>query len=270
MNRLALLVVLLLTALPLNADAWARGRGAAYVHLGYTSLDTTRAFDETGERVPFPGRGARRRRASLYAETGLTNALTLVVNAPYEHVTSRGRFNDFTTAGGGDLDLRLRASRRTTRGVFSLEGGAFLPLGYDQNVFPQLGTGTIDPVFNAAYGTSLAVMPEGFLSLQAGYRMRGGGLSDELPYSAKAGAFFHRRIGTFVALRGWESRGDFRDVDPTYALTAADSESMSVAGELYVRATSRFAVNAVWSRAIRGRNAAIGNEWSIGVAFSRP
>lgn len=268
MRRAAFLIVVAATfASPLHGDAWARGRAGTYVHLGLASIDATRAFDETGARVPFPGRGARRSRATLYAEVGLTEALTLVTSAPYEHVTSRGLFNDFTTSGGGDLDLRLRLTRKTAFGVFAAEGGAFIPLGYDRNVFPQLGTGEVEPVINAAYGTSIGAFPEGFLSLQVGYRIRGGGLSDEIPYSAKLGAFFHPRIGTFVGLRGWQSRGDFRDVDPTFALTAADSEMLAASAEVYVRLAPRLDVNASWSRALDGRNSAIGNEWSAGVAF---
>lgn len=167
----------------LHADAWARGKGAAYIHLGIATADATRAFDETGDRVPFPGRGARRVRTSLYAEAGLSEALTLVVSAPYEHVTSRGPFNDFTTAGTGDLDLRLRATRKFGASVLALEAGAFIPLGYDHDVFPQLGTGVTEPVLNLAYGTIIRVLPGGFLSVQAGYRRRGGGISDELPWS---------------------------------------------------------------------------------------
>jgi len=93
--------------------------------------------------------------------------------------------------------------------------------------------------------------------------------ADELPYSAKAGAFFLPRLGTFVALRGWKSRGDFRGLDPTYELVAADSEQLAAAAEVYFRVTSRVDVNATWSRAIRGRNSAIGNEWSIGIAAHR-
>jgi hypothetical protein len=253
-------------AAPVHADAWARGRGRTYVHLGIAAMNADTAFDPSGERVPFPGRGSRRSRANLYAEIGLTGALTFVANTPYERVTSRGLFNDFTTAGGGDLDLRLRLTRQTAAGAFALEGGAYLPLGYDRSAFPQLGTGTIDPIVNAAYGTSISALPEGFVSAQIGYRSRGGGVSDELPYSVKAGAFFHPRVGTFVAIRGWESRGDFRRIDPSFALTAADSESLSAGGEMYVRLTPRFHINAGWSRPVRGRNHAIGNEWSVGIA----
>lgn len=267
---IALLILACGTATTLRADSWARGRGGSYLYLGAATTSATTAFDEAGDRVPFPGRGARQRRASLYVEAGLTDALTLVAAAPYQQLTSRGLFNDFTTSGAGDLDLRLRVSRKTSIGVFAAEGGAFIPLGYDRLDFPQLGTGAVEPVVNAAYGTSIAALPQGFLSLQLGYRARGGGLSDEIPYSAKVGAFFHPRIGTFVGVRGWRSRGDFRDVDPTLGLTAADSELLSVAGEIYVRVAPRFDVNAGWSRPLAGRNAGIGNEWSAGVAFHTP
>jgi len=267
MKRVLLVFFGFASAAPLHADAWARGRNEAYVHFGISAACATRAFDENGQRVPFPGRGARRRRASVYAEAGLTDHLTLVLNAPYEQVTSRGFFNDFTTAGGGDFDLRLRVSHRAALGVFAVEGGAFLPLGYDRQAFPQLGTGVIEPIVNVAYGTSIRAWPEGFMSAQIGYRIRGGGLSDEMPYSIKAGAFFHPRIGTFVALRGWKSRADFHDLDPTFALTAADSDALTHAAEVYVRVAPRLDANAAWSRPLRGRNTAISNEWSIGIAL---
>lgn len=266
---LAALVAATFTS-PLYGDPWARGRGGIYLHAGATTMDATTAFDGTGDRVAFPGRGARGTRVSLYTEIGLTDAITLVVNAPYERVTSRGLFNDFTTAGAGDLDLRLRVTRKTTIGVFAAEGGAFVPLGYDRQAFPQLGTGATEPIVNAGYGTSISVLPQGFVSVQIGYRLRGGGLSDQVPYSAKLGAFFHPRLGTFIGLRGWESRGDFRKVDPTFALTAADSEALATAAEVYLRVAPRFDVNAVWSRPVRGRNSAIGNEWTVGVAFHAP
>jgi len=269
---LAIVVITMMAltlAAPLRADAWARGRNAVYAYLGVATIDADTAFDSSGDRVPFPGRGARQTRFSVYAEAGLSDSVTFVANVPYQRVTSRGVFNDFTTAGGSDADVRLRFTRNTGRGAIAIEGGVFIPLGYDTRDFPQLGTGSVDPIVNVAYGTSIAALPDGFLSLQAGYRHRGGGLSDELPYSAKAGAFFLPRLGTFVALRGWKSRGDFRGLDPTYELVAADSEQLAAAAEVYFRVTSRVDVNATWSRAIRGRNSAIGNEWSIGIAAHR-
>lgn len=255
---------------PSRADAWARGRGKAYGYLGVATTSATTAFDEKGNRVPFPGRGAEQTRASLYVEGGLSDTFTVVAAAPYERVTSRGLFNDFTTTGTGDLDIRLRASRKTSAGVFALEGGVFAPLGYDRRAFPQLGTGVVEPIVNAAYGTSVGVLPAGFLSVQIGYRVRGGGVSDELPYSVKLGTFLHPRIGTFLGVRGWKSRGDFRNVDPEFALTTQDSELLSAAAEIYLHLTPRVDVNTSWARPFAGKNGGIGREWALGLAFHSP
>lgn len=258
--------LILLASLPARGDAWARGRGSAYLFLGAARTSATTAFDPGGARIPFPGRGATLSRTNAYFESGLNDAVTLVANVPYQVLTSRGLFNDFRTAGLADLDLRIRLSRPTPAGVFAIEGGAFVPLGYRRVDFPQLGNGYVEPVVNLAYGTSLRQLPGGFLSLQGGYRARRGELSDELPYSVKVGAFPHPRIGTFVFARGWKSRGDFRNTDPTFALVSADSESLSAGGELYFRITPRIDINAAWSRVVRGRNTSIGDEIAIGFA----
>lgn len=266
--RAAALLNLLAAVAPLEADAWPRGRKAAYVYVGAAGADSDQAFDPDGERIPFPGRGSRQRRASAYIEVGLSDTATLVVNAPYERVTFRGLVNDFTTSGGGDLDLRIRLSRVGAAGVFAVEGGAFIPLGYDLQAFPQLGSGKVEPIVNLGFSKGLLWLPSGFVSVQLGHRWRGGELSNELPYSAKLGMFFHSRLGAFVSLRGWESRGDFRAIDPTFALTATDSERLSAGSEIYVRVTETIDVNATWSRAIGGRNTAVGHEYGVGIAVN--
>lgn len=267
MKRIAFCIALMMMARgSLRADAWPRGRDGFYVHVGTAAMNATTAFDPSGQRIPFPGRGGRERRTTAYLELGLTDRFTLVASAPYERITSRGLFNDFTTTGLADLDLRLRASTTTRAGVLAIEGGAFVPLGYRRNDFPQLGSGRVDPIVNLAYGTSFRPLPEGFATVQLGYRFRGGEISDEIPYSAKLGTFLWPRIGTFVFIRGWQSRGDFRNADPTFGLIAADSERLAAGTEIYLRATRSFDLNITWSRVGRGRNTAIGDEFAIGVA----
>ncbi|HVT02437.1 MAG TPA: hypothetical protein VHL58_03570, partial [Thermoanaerobaculia bacterium] len=237
-------------------------------YLGAAGENSDQAFDPGGNRIPFPGRGAKQRRASAYIEVGLSNATTLVVNAPYERVTSRGLFHDFTTTGAGDLDLRIRLSRVCSAGAFAVEGGAFIPLGYDVRAFPQLGSGSVEPIVNLAFSRSVAWLPSGFFSAQIGHRWRGEDLSNELPYSAKLGLFPLSRVGTFVFVRGWESRGNFRATDPNFALIAADSERSSAGSEIYVRVTRTIDMNATWSRAIGGRNTAAGDEYGVGFAVN--
>lgn len=267
--RGVLLGALLLAAGSAFADAWPRGSGTIYVHSGLAQARATEAFDPIGARIPFPGRGGAQQRASLYIEAGMSDHLTLVANLPYQRVTARGFFNDFTTTGLADLDLRLRESRRTAAGVVALEAGAMIPLGYDRTDFPQLGSGRAEPIVNFAYGTSVAALPEGFASLQIGYRWRAREIGDELPWSAKVGAFPHKRLGIFAFARGWQSRGDFGTARTTYALETASSEETRAGAELYVHATRSFDVNATWSRTLGGLNTAISSEVSVGVAFHR-
>ncbi len=228
---------LLLVAAPMFADAWPRGAGSVYLHGGFARMSTTEAFDPAGERIVFPGRGASQRRGSLYLEAGLTDRLTLVANLPFQRVTARGFFNDFTTSGLGDLDLRLRRSRAIAAGVFAFEGGATIPAGYDRNDFPQLGSGRIEPLVNFAFGTSLRSLPEGFASLQVGYRFRPRDIGHEIPWSAKLGTFPLRKVGVFAFTRGWQSRGNFATAETTYALTSASSEETRAGGEIYLRLT---------------------------------
>ncbi|HXI12121.1 MAG TPA: hypothetical protein VNM92_05690 [Thermoanaerobaculia bacterium] len=266
--RVATLLAVLALPTPLEADAWPRGRKAAYIYAGAAKAEASDAFDPEGKLGPILGRGVRQERLNAYVELGLSDVATLVVSAPYERVTARGFFNDFRTDGAGDLDLRLRLSRVGAGGALAVEGGAFIPLGYDTLAFPQLGSGSVEPIVNLAYGRSVRWLPSGFLSVQVGHRWRGGDLSNELPYSAKLGTFLHERVGTFVFLRGWESRGDFASIDPAFAFTGADSERSSAGGELYVRVTRTIDMNATWMRTIGGRNSAAGDEFSVGFAVN--
>jgi hypothetical protein len=219
----------LLTAAPAFSDAWPRGAGAVYLYSGVARTSATEAFDPAGKRIPFPGRGGSQRRASLYVESGITETMTLVANVPYQRVTARGFFNDFTTSGLGDLDLRLRRSAPLRAGWVAVEAGAMIPLGYDRTDFPQLGSGRTEPIVNFAYGTAIRALPEGFFSAQAGYRWRDREIGDEIPWLAKLGAFPQSKIGIFAFARGWRSRSDFGNAETTYALTTSSSEERAPA-----------------------------------------
>lgn len=266
--RKVLAAAVLLGAVVARGDAWPRGRGNGYMYFGAARGTATEAFDPAGNQIPMPGRGGAERRANAYVELGLNDRLTLVVNAPYSRIVSRGLFNDFTTSGFSDLDFRLRWSHPTSVGVFGFEGGAFIPLGYDRKDFPQLGSGRVEPIINVAYGTSIAVLPSGFVSAQIGYRDRSSGVADELPYSLKLGAFPHPRVGTFLFARGWESRASFRDIDPAFGFTIADSKRLTAGGEVYIHLTRSMDANAICSRVVRGRNTPIVNECSMGIALA--
>lgn len=263
-----LLLVVFVTTVPAGAEAWPRGHGKVYAWFGWSGIHSDESYDPDGERIPFPGRDTEEQRASMYVELGLDEVWTLVLNAPWKNVIARGLVSEFETSGAADLDLRIRYSRRaSSSGFFAIEGGAFVPLGYDEKEFPQLGTGETDWILNAAWGSSLSWLPQGFVSVDAGYRIRGGDLADEVPYAAKIGAFPHDRIGLFALVRGWESRADFAGLDPSFGLVSSNSERVVAGAEIYIRLTSRVDVNATWSRVVGGRNTGIGDEIGFGVAW---
>lgn len=268
--RLLLLAAIIITlsclTAPAFAEAWPRGAGRSYVYLGVSTADSDQFRMPDGSTVPFPGRDNREQRASLYGEVGLTDELTLVVNVPYKRVQTRGLVSTFETSGLADADLRLRWSIGIRKTWLGVEGGIIVPLGYDTKDFPALGSGEADGVLNLALGTSIDWLPEGFLSLDAGYRFRGGAIDDEIPYAAKLGAFPFSRVGLFAFIRGWSSRADFSKVDPSLGLFIADSEKAAAGLEIYVRLSARLDANVTWSKTLRGRNITDGDELSVGLA----
>lgn len=262
-----LLLTVALGAGPARSEAWPRGKGQIFAHLGATTFSADTMFDTSGRRVPFPGNGWDEKGDNLYLEVGLTDSFTFVGTLPLKKETAKGLENDFTTKGLADLDLRLRYSRPLGNGLFvGLDGGAFVPLGYDPEEFPALGTGETDYLFSGSFGASLPFLPQGFASVDLGYRWRGGRLSDEIPYAVKVGAFPHPRIGVFAFGRGFKSRADFSTVDP-FVGYATDSERLMAGVEVYVRAGKLFDVNGSWSRVVSGKNTPIGDQLLLGVAF---
>lgn len=259
-------VLFSLQTTPALAEAWPRGAGRAYIYLGAATSESDEYRTPQGDTVPFPGRDNRERRLSLYGEVGLSDALTLVVRVPWKEVRTRGLVSTFETSGLADADLRLRWSAPIGDAWFGVEGGVIVPLGYDAEEFPPLGSGETDAVANFAFGTSVRWLPKGFLSVDAGYVVRGGEIDDDIPYAIKLGAFPASRVGTFVFVRGWESRADFSNVDPSFGLLVADSEKTTAGLELYVRLNNRLDANLAWTTTLRGRNITDGDEYGIGLA----
>lgn len=251
------------------AEAWPRGRGGVYVYTGFATFSADTLYSARGEAIPFPGRDTEETRWSLYLEAGLTDSLTLVASVPWKKIRTRGNVSTFETSGLADLDVRLRQSFGLRSTWIALEGGAVIPTGYDESEFPQLGTGELDWIGNVGLGTSLRFLPEGFLAADVGYRWRGGGISDEIPYSVKVGAFPHERAGIFLFARGWKSRADWSEIGDTIGLLVTDSERLAAGVELYIRLNRSFDLNVVWTDVLDGRNTGKGDEVKVGLAWSR-
>lgn len=253
---------------PSRAEAWPRETGQLYAYFGATTFSSRTQFDVKGNREPFPGRSFRESGDNLYLELGLGKRFTFVSTVPRKKVQVEGLFNEFTSQGLADLDVRIRYSIPIREGLFlGVDGGAFVPLGYDRQDFPQLGSGHVDALVNGSLGLALGFLRGGFLNADLGYRFRGGEIANEIPYSLKVGAFPHPRVGIFLFARGWKSTADFARAADTAGFLVADSESLSAGGELYLKLSRHFDLNGSWAHVVSGRNVLAGDTYTLGVAF---
>ncbi|MEO6326615.1 MAG: hypothetical protein ABIT01_05170 [Thermoanaerobaculia bacterium] len=251
-----------------RAEAWPRETGQLYAYFGATTFSSSTIYDVAGNKGPFPGRSFKESGDNSYLELGLSERFTFVGTIPRRKVKAEGLFNDFTSQGLADLDVRLRYSIPIREGLFAaVEGGAFVPLGYDRQDFPELGSGHTDALVNGSLGLSLPFLPQGFLNADVGYRFRGGEIANEIPYALKVGAFPHPRVGVFLFARGWKSTADFSRVAETAGFLVSDSERLSAGGELYLKVSRHFDVNGAWSHVVAGRNVLAGDTFMLGVAF---
>lgn len=268
--RLPLALALLAGSLPLMAEGWARGKGGLYANVSYARISSSTFYGVHGEKVPFPGQSSLEQRATLYLEYGLSDSFTVVASIPWKSLTANGFSTSSTTAGLADADLRLRHTWRLGSSLFlGLEAGATIPLGYRVHVFPALGTHQTDVNVDAGLAGALPFLPGGFFSADVGYRHRGGGVQNEIPFAFKVGAFPLRNAGLFAGVDGWKSTSDFEGVDPSFGFFGADSERLTGQLEGYVKLTERWHVNGKVRRILSGKNTVGGTEYSVGVAFQK-
>lgn len=251
-----------------RAEAWPRGTGQLYAFFGATTFSSSTIYDVAGKRGPFPGRSFKASGDDLYLELGLSDRFTFVSTIPRRKVKAEGLFNDFTSQGLADLDVRLRYSIPIREGLFvAVDGGAIVPLGYDRQDFPELGSGHTDAFVNGSFGLSLPFLPQGYLSADVGYQFRGGDIANEIPYALRVGAFPHPRVGVFLFARGWKSTADFSRVAETAGFLVSDSERLAAGAGLSLKVSRHVDVSGVWSHVVSGRNVLAGDAFTLGVAF---
>ncbi|RMD93528.1 MAG: hypothetical protein D6814_15540, partial [Calditrichaeota bacterium] len=188
------------------AGAWTQKKHGYFLKISTNYLYTTKEFNHEGdkldifqERVVYRNTSFQDFNVSLYAEYGLFNWLTLVGSVPFKALTSKrtelaggGLIQnrvEITTAGIGDLFLAARVAVLRVPLAVSLQGGAKIPLGYDEkpsNDGPPLGTGEVDSEIQLLVGTSLYPVPV-YLTGGIGFRYRSGPLHDEWFFSIEAG-----------------------------------------------------------------------------------
>ena len=190
-----------------RAGAWTREPGSLFLKLGYERWYTSARYDSTGHRVSYlpPAQGSiekaqyRSQVARLYAEYGLMDGLTAAASGGWATIEAEGLDRFSRSRGATDVTLELR--RRLVRAplVVSLSGETKIPTGYEPSRFPALGSGRPDVGVRLDAGASNARL---YVTADAGYRVRGGAQTNEVPLGIEGGLSVIKDLKVRGALRG--------------------------------------------------------------------
>jgi len=268
------------------AGAWVKKPGEYYFKISTGYLYTTERYNANGDVIPIASEDPNVLAASYtdlsvtaYLEYGVAERVTLVATLPWKLATnSKTEFSsqfdaiqETEAVNGGVTDLRAgaRLPLKSTGFPVSIEGLVKLPLGYDpsppQTQLAPLGSGAVDLDFNLLAGASLWPFP-GYVNARAGYRVRGGGLDDEVMASFESGVSYGAWFGK-AALDAQYTMGDLVDADPTRVVT--NENILKLLAEINYNFSARFAVSVEAFHVLQGANTVAGTTWVAGIIYQQ-
>ena len=205
---LATCVAAVLAATPAHAGGgWTRQPGHGYAKVGLTLANTSNYHPLAGGTIATAQ--FRQQVYSLYAEYGLAKRLEATLNFPFFR---RATFPDTSPGQGvGDPELGLRYGVLTGKWPLAVQVAAQAPLG-DPNrrgyyqpdpssfVYLPTGNGQWNIWTRAALSHTLGALPA-FITLEAGYNFRTGGLTNQYTLGAQAGYKFFDKLWLTASVR---------------------------------------------------------------------
>ena len=267
----AALAAVALAAPQAHAGAWTRESGHLFVKLGYERWYTSARYDSAGDRVSYLTSTTssveksqyRSQVVRAYVEYGLAEGLTVAGSAGWAHLEAEGLDQFSRTSGPTDVVLELRRRMLSGPLVVSLAGETKVPTGYESSRFPALGSGRPDAGVRILAGASNA---RGYVTADAGYRVRGGELANEVPLGIEAGVTAIKDLMVRGALRGSMTSGRASGgarFDPSLS----DSRYVAATGSLVLRGKPFDAVFDL-DRMLSGRNTLAGTRLGFSLWWS--
>lgn len=262
------------------AGAWTQPAGGGFFKLGTQMIRGQDLREVSGSKVEIPTLADYT--ASLYAEYGLREGLTLVGYLPFfKRITLNRQVgrpsgfvyfegDDVTGIGDGQAGLRYRLLQWGAT-VVSAELVFGVPLGSDDQANGLLtGDGEVNQRLTLQLGRSLYPKPA-YFNIDAGFNNRVSGYSDELLYAVEAGYTFGERLTAIMRWRGVESleNGDDGVSGGMGGLYANDQSYMTLGPELIYKVWEGFGVSLGAASTMRARNALEAPVWSLGVFIQR-
>jgi len=252
-----------------RAGAWTQPKGGFYAKLEAAGLTTDRVFNAAGDEIDYisalsPGE-YRERQIRGYVEYGITPSVTLIGSTALENLEVHELGVIWKTWGLSDLRLGTRWGLPTRDVVTALAAEVKIPSGYDPDDFPSLGSGDPDVTVSGHVGRSFGSV---YTTLDIGYTIRTGPLSDEVPWNAELGWRPWRKLGLRAGLHGRGSMADELEggsLDPVQN----DSESLKLGGVVGYAVTDHFELEAGATEALSGKQTLAGTEAAFTLVWHR-
>lgn len=253
---------------PARAGAWTAQKGASYHKLSLNYFTANTEYDASHDEQPFELEGRfTDKNLTYYGEYGIVDRLTLFGSIPYKSIHYENLFEEGDTSGIADVEIGLRV-RLAARGafVFSIQGLAKVPGGYDGDDPLPLGNDQVDGELRLLAGTS-ALGGRIYFGGEVAYRYRSREPSDEWRFLAELGGNFTKRFYGRLKLdevRSVENQDDVRDV---FGNPLAQLASELRRGELTlgVSFSKHLSGEASWAPIVYGTSIAKGATYSLAV-----
>lgn len=278
-----LALALLLPATQLTAGGgWPQPKGHGYFKLSEWWLVADQHYTDVGLLDPNVTFGLFN--TTLYAEYGLTDRLTVVLNAP---IFSRSYFNNQVSATTGEVFIPGEAINSVgdvnlgfQLGLFAGKGWSGsatlmlgVPLGEDSGGTQgnlQTGDGEFNQLLRLDIGRGFRLGKlDAYANAYGGFNNRTNGFSDEYRFGVEAGVtFWNNKITALARLYGVRSlkNGDLpSDQSNSTSLFANNSEHLTFSPEIAYNINEKWGVSAGFGKALSGRIIFANTSYTVGV-----
>lgn len=259
---------------------WPQPKGSGYFKLYQWWIIANQHYTDVGQIDPNVTQGIFN--TTLYAEYGLTDRFTAVVNFPF---FSRSYFNN-TVSGTtgeviepgeavnslGDTDLALQYGLFRGKVAVSTRLVLGLPLGEDGGGTSgsiQTGDGEFNQMLQLDAGTSFKLGAQNaYANAYVGYNNRLNGFSDEFRFGIEGGiSLFENKLLAIARLFGVESlrNGNAEKGANSTSIFANNTEFLSFSPELNWNLNDRWGVSVGAGYAFSGRIIYANPSYSVGV-----
>lgn len=256
------------------AGAWTQEEGAYYLKLQTGYLKSTEDLDADGERTQrgLLGGSFKDVNFSVYGEYGLRDGTTLVASLPFKRLEDEHNFETGVArekrSGFSDLEVRLRQRIREEPFVLSVAVGGKFPLWWEYDPETRVPLSSRKTDFDGRFlvGRSLYPVLPGYVTGEAGFRVRGGDFSDEGFYALEGGVFLGPLL-VKATLSGILTTGDCVPADEVQLI--GDQNVLKISPGLIYRVHPRMEFSVDLFHVASGCNTAAGNTLYFAVALKR-